>query len=105
MESTDAPVLKDCKVQQAPAVPMDRKGRRGSTFGLVELHLVVDGAVARVLRTSVLNYLSGGLSSAWHIHTILPLAGGLHDFRIEARILAASGPSLRTPRRVACRWL
>jgi hypothetical protein len=63
-----------------------------SNYGLVELRLLVDGAVVRTLRTTVYNYLAGNLSTAWHLHTIVPLAAGSHDVRVDGRVLAANGP-------------
>jgi hypothetical protein len=61
-------------------------------YALVELRLVIDGVVARTLRTSVLNYLAGNMSNGWHLHTMKGLTAGQHEFHVDARVLAATGP-------------
>jgi hypothetical protein len=61
-----------------------------STYGLVELRLLVDGAAVRTLRTSVHNYLTGNQSSAWHLHTITTLTPGTHEISVDVRVIAAS---------------
>lgn len=60
-------------------------------YGLVELRLVVDGIAERILRTSVLNYLLGNNSSAWHLHTLRPLTAGPHEVHVEARLITGTG--------------
>lgn len=61
------------------------------TYGLVELHLVVDGVAERILRTSILNYLLGNNSSAWHLHTLKTLSPGPHEIHVEARLITGTG--------------
>jgi hypothetical protein len=66
----------------------------GASMGssaLVELRLVVDGVAERVLRSSVLNYLLGNNSSAWHLHTVKSLNAGSHDIHVEARVITGTG--------------
>jgi len=62
-----------------------------STFALVEMRLLVDGNVVRAIRTSVLNFLSGGLSNGWHVHALESLPPGVHDFRVQGLVLTATG--------------
>lgn len=54
---------------------------------LVELHLVIDGVVARNLRTTVTNYSLAGMPGGWHLGTIQTLGPGPHEFHVEARVL------------------
>jgi hypothetical protein len=54
---------------------------------LVEIHLLIDGVVARSLRTTVTNYSLAGMPGGWHLGTIQTLGPGLHEFRVEARLL------------------
>jgi len=62
------------------------------TQGWVEIHLVVDGNIVRILRTSAVNYIFGNMPSAWRVSTILTLTGSVsHDFKVEARTLSAAG--------------
>jgi hypothetical protein len=58
---------------------------------IVELELLVDGAVVRTLRTSVVNSAIGNHSTGWHIHGISGLSAGSHTFVVQARVLASSG--------------
>jgi len=57
------------------------------TQALVELHLVIDGVVVRVLRTSSTNLVLNKTPSPWHLGTIQPLGPGSHEFHVEAEIL------------------
>jgi hypothetical protein len=61
------------------------------TQGWVEIHLFVDNNVVRMLRASAVNYIGTNMPNAWHISTIMTLAPGSHDFRVEARTLSATG--------------
>lgn len=73
------------------------------TASLVELHLVVDGVVERILRSSVLNYVLGNNSSAWHLHMLKPLTAGSHEFHVEARTITGTGMAVvnSTPGRLS----
>ena len=62
-----------------------------SNYAKVELRLVVDGVVERVLRTSILNYLVRDHSSAWRLHTLVTLPQGAHQFYVEAQTTTVSG--------------
>ena len=57
------------------------------TQALVELHLVIDGVVVRVLRASSTNLVLNKTPSPWHLGTIQPLGPGSHEFHVEAEIL------------------
>jgi hypothetical protein len=65
-----------------------------SNSALIELRLLVDGVAVRTLRTSVLNYLAGNMSSAWHLHTLRELTPGPHVIHIDGRVITATGPVL-----------
>jgi hypothetical protein len=58
---------------------------------LIELRLVVDNQPVRTLRTSVLNYLSGTMSSAWHLHNVSSLGEGTHTAYVDAKVVAGTG--------------
>ena len=62
-----------------------------SNYAKVELRLVVDGVVERVLRTSILNYLLREQSAAWRLHTLITLPEGAHQFYVEAHTTTVSG--------------
>jgi hypothetical protein len=61
------------------------------TYGVVEIRMVLDGAVVQTIKTEVVNYVAGNLSNAWHLHTMRPVTGGTHDLHIEAKVLATTG--------------
>ena len=61
------------------------------TYGIVEIRLLLDGVAVHSIRTSVVNYQAGNLSNDWTLHAMLPLTGGSHQFRVEARTLSATG--------------
>ena len=73
------------------------------TASLVELHLVVDGVVERTLRSSVVNYVLGNNSSAWHLHMLKTLTAGSHEFHVEARTITGTGMAVvnSTPGRLS----
>jgi hypothetical protein len=58
---------------------------------LIELRLIIDGQIARLLRTSAVNVSLAGMPSAWHLGTIQSLAPGTHVFSVEARTLFSAG--------------
>jgi len=58
---------------------------------LVELHLVIDGVVVRILRTTSVNYSLSGMPSPWHLGIIQALGPGPHEFHVEARTLFSVG--------------
>jgi hypothetical protein len=62
-----------------------------SNYAKVELRLVVDGVVERVLRTSILNYLVRDHSSAWRLHALVALPEGAHQFAVEAQMTTVTG--------------
>jgi hypothetical protein len=64
------------------------------TQALIEVHLVIDGAVVRLLRVATANYSFSGAPSAWHLGIIQTLAPGSHDIHVEARTLFAVGGSV-----------
>jgi hypothetical protein len=57
----------------------------------VEVHLVIDGVVARSLRTSVTNYSNSPMPGGWHLGTIQTLGPGPHEFHLEARTTFLNG--------------
>jgi hypothetical protein len=61
------------------------------TYGVVEIKMVLDGLAVQTIRTEVVNYVTGNLSNAWHLHTMRPVAAGTHDLHLEARVLATTG--------------
>jgi len=65
-----------------------------ASFGsqaLVEVHLVVDNVIVRSVRTSAVNYPGfAGVSSAWHLGTILTLQAGSHDVHVEAATVTST---------------
>jgi hypothetical protein len=73
------------------------------TASLIELHLVVDGVVERTLRSSVVNYVLGNNSSAWHLHMLKTLTAGPHEFHVEARTITGTGMAVvnSTPGRLS----
>jgi hypothetical protein len=58
---------------------------------LIELHLVIDGEIVRILRTTVTNYSLSGMPGGWHIGTIQPMTAGSHEFHVEARYNFSAG--------------
>jgi hypothetical protein len=59
---------------------------------LVELHLVIDGVVVRVLRASSTNLVLNKMPSPWHLGTIQQLGPGSHEFHVDAEILYPPTP-------------
>jgi hypothetical protein len=66
------------------------------TQALIELHLVIDGQIVRILRTSVVNLVIGGAPSGWHLGTIQSLPPGQHIFWVEAKTLFVAGGAVAT---------
>jgi ornithine cyclodeaminase/alanine dehydrogenase-like protein (mu-crystallin family) len=54
---------------------------------LVELHLVIDGAVVRTVRASSTNLNVNSMPSPWHLGIIKSLGAGSHEFHVEAEII------------------
>jgi hypothetical protein len=61
------------------------------TQALIELKLVIDGVVVRLLRTSTMNYSLNGMPTGWHLGTIQALGAGSHEFHVEARYTFSTG--------------
>ncbi|MGC4082528.1 MAG: hypothetical protein QM736_10565 [Vicinamibacterales bacterium] len=57
----------------------------------MEIRLLVDGTVAQIIRTEVLNAGAGNLSNAWHLHSMQPMAAGTHDIHVDVRVLSTTG--------------
>jgi hypothetical protein len=61
------------------------------TQAIIELKLVIDGVVVRLLRTSTMNYSLNGMPTGWHLGAIQALGAGSHEFHVEARYTFSSG--------------
>jgi hypothetical protein len=67
-----------------------------TTQGSIQLQLVVDGSVVRMLRSSAVNVTGfSPVPSSWHISTVVTLAGGVsHDIHLEARTISSVGGAM-----------